>query len=68
MLPRRPAKRASEFSTMVLRSEGWGARGELGERGELVYERAHGFDRGGDDFGGALDDGGGGRVDAVLGE
>ena len=42
MFCRRPAKRASEFSTMVLRSAGRGcARGELGERGELVDQRAH---------------------------
>ena len=42
--------------------------GKLGERGELVDQRAHGFDGGGDDFGGALNDGGGGGLDAVLGE
>ena len=42
--------------------------GELGEGGELVDEGAHGLDRGGDDFSGALHDGGRGRLEVVFGE
>ncbi len=37
----------------------WRGGGELGERGELVDQAAHAFDRGGDDLAAAADDGGG---------